>query len=48
MTRIAHAIRLAGSHFIENLVPVPPQLRALATATRDCAPGMPNPFAPRR
>ena len=48
MTRIAHAIRLATVHFIDALAPVPPQLLTLADATRDCAPGMPNPFAPRR
>lgn len=48
MTRLAYAIRIAAGHFIANLSPVPPQLRALATATRECAPGIPNPFAPRR
>ncbi|MDI3337855.1 hypothetical protein QKW60_15670 [Defluviimonas aestuarii] len=48
MTRIANAIRIATGHFIENLSPMPPQLIALASATRDCAPGLPNPFAVRR
>lgn len=48
MTRFTHAIRLAAGRFIDSLAPVPPQLLTLATATRDCAPGMPNPFAARR
>ena len=48
MTRIAQAIRLVAHRFIDTLTPVPPQLLTLADATRDCAPGMPNPFAPRR
>lgn len=48
MSRIAFAIRIALVHFIANLAPTPPQLAALAGATRDGNPLLPNPFSRRR